>query len=361
MTSTVELLDRIDDYADTVFAILGFVNFYRFDDQTRQIRDGVLVFQGRRLTPSPAKATTPEGNTVDFVTPDFGVLYQRGYGVLGDAKKSFPKDQAFWMDDFKQLMAYDDDLSGWPSPNGGVQQHDVVLLTHQSRAVALCDYCQEQLAAGQISFDRPLAIISFNRSDERQPYFHFEKRLGRLSEKVLDDRLRQGVSVPMSVRVAVYSTIKLYDSEPPLPYMAQLIWEHVVTPRASDDPEFPTRHKNQKVEVALTVDEIVDELHRGFSFHVLCPDDRERQPHVPRKEWCMRACEALVTGGAAKWSDARSKEVIIVYFRKVESVLEYMLGVCKGEGGEPEGQLSLFSDEQGQPSGRSGEQDRPSG
>jgi hypothetical protein len=344
MTSVVELRERIDDYADTVFAILGFVNFYRFDDRTRQMKDGVLVFQGRRLTPSPARATTPEGNRVEFVTPDFGVLYGEGQGVLGEAKKSFPRDRALWMGDFKQLMAYDDDLSGWPTGDGRVRQHDIVLLTHQSRVVPVCDYCQEQMSAGQIRFARRFAIVSFIRSEERQPYFHFEKRFGHLSETVLDDRLRQGVPVPMSVRVDVYSTIKLYDSEPPLPYMAQLIWENLVAPRAFDNPTFPRLRKNQKVEVTLTVDEIVDGLHKGFSFHVLCPGEADRQPRVPRKAWCVRACEALVAGGSAKWTDPDSKEAITVYFRKVDNVLEYMLDVCKRASGGLEGQLSLFPD-----------------
>jgi len=68
-----------------------------------------------------------------------------------------------------------------------------------------------------------------------------------------------------------------------------------------------------------------------------------------------------VAGGSAKWADPRSKEKITIYFRKVGNVLEYMLNVCKGEGGEPEGQLSLFTDSPTQPLEQSGEQDDPVG
>src|SRR5207249_438523 len=122
--------DDIDDYQDSVFAIIGFANFYRFDDTTRTMRDDVVVFQGRRLTPSPAKAVNSDGNPVEFVTPDVGILLPSNLGVLAEVKKSFPADEQHWFDDFKQLMAYDDDLTGWPSASGAVTAHDVVLLVH---------------------------------------------------------------------------------------------------------------------------------------------------------------------------------------------------------------------------------------
>ena len=87
------VLDDIDDYQDSVFAIIGFANFYRYDDDTKTIRDDVLVFQGRRLTPSPAKAINSDGNPVEFVTPDVGILLPANTGVLAEVKKSFPADE----------------------------------------------------------------------------------------------------------------------------------------------------------------------------------------------------------------------------------------------------------------------------
>ena len=46
---------EIDNYSDSIFAIVGFMNFYRYDDDSKKIRDDILVFQGRRLTPSKPK------------------------------------------------------------------------------------------------------------------------------------------------------------------------------------------------------------------------------------------------------------------------------------------------------------------
>ena len=347
MASDVDVRDRIDDYTDTIFAMVGFANFYRFDDETRQMKDEVIVFQGRRLTPSPERATTDRGDKRGDVTPDLGIWYRSNRGVLGDAKQSFPENRDFWVGDFEQLMAYDDDLTGWPCDGERVDQHDVVLLVHQSRAVAVGDYYEQHQATGRISFARPFSIISYNRSNQRAPYFFFEKRVGTLSEGALDGRLHEGVSVPMAGLRDAYSTVKLWDSKPPVPYIAQLIWEHVVFRRASEDARFAKLRKDQKLEVPLAVDEIVEELNRGFSFRTLCPNPSEhgtpREPHVPRRKWCLEACNALVDGGCAKWA-SDSREDVVVYFRKVEDVLEYMLAVCGGTADRESRQLPLFPD-----------------
>ena len=65
MNAEQSIRAEIDNYSDSIFAIVGFMNFYRFDDTTRKIRNDVLVFQGRRLTPS--KQTNAEGGTVEYV------------------------------------------------------------------------------------------------------------------------------------------------------------------------------------------------------------------------------------------------------------------------------------------------------
>lgn len=336
MSERIRILDQISDYVDTVHAILGFVNFYRFDDERRRSRHDVVVFQGRRLTRTsdPIKAETP----------DFGIVSSQGDAVVGEAKKSFPRDKTYWMGTFKQLMAYDDDLLGWPTSSQTVSSHDIVLLTHLTRVVDVCDFYDERVAEHDIQFSRPFAITSFVESRERQDYVHFEKRLGQLSHQALDERLHRGQSVPMRVFVQEYSTVMLYDTEPPRAYMAFLIWEHVVVRRASEDPGYRKLRRNQKLGVELTIDEIVSELHQGFSFHTLQPDETEREPLVPKKAWCTRACDLLVSGELAAWHDAPKKETITVHFRKLDAVLECMVDLSVETPGPPESQLGLFGE-----------------
>ena len=335
------LLDEIDDYQDTVFAIIGFANFYRFDDVTKKMRDDVLVFQGRRFTPSPAKAVNGDGNLIEFVTPDLGVLLPANSGVLAEVKKSFPADEQRWLDDFKQLMAYDDDLSGWPSTSGSTPSHDVVLLVHLSRGKAICKF-YEKNRGDIIQFQRPFSIIEFSRSNERQAYFFFRTAAGTLTDAGVNAKLENGVSVPMRALTSAYSEIRVYDHEPPLPYMLHLIWEHVINTKASENPKYAGLRKRQRIDVEVSVDEVVDELHEKFSFHQLHKNVGERQPKIPKQEWVQRAFDKLVKSGDAVWVD-RAKGTLKAKFIRHEDVLAYFVELCATDQ-EPDNQLPLFKE-----------------
>ncbi len=328
MNTEQVLWNEIDNYNDSIFAIVGFMNFYRFDDKTGKIRDDVLVFQGRRLTPS--KTQNSDSATVEYVTPDLGILLPTNHGVLAEVKRSFPKNQEHWKDDFRQLMAYDDDLTGWPTPAGKVPNHDIVLLLHQTRAVAVKDY-YEQNSGGKIQFTRPFTIVEFNRDSEGQAFFFFRTVTGAVSQKPLADRLRLGIPVPMSVYLVQYSTIKLYDAEPPLPCLLELIWTHVVAFKVSNTPAYKMPAKNQKVKVEVTPDEISERLETNFSFHGLQQGHADgRQPKILERSWVRDACAALVKFGDATWTDG-TRTKLIVNFVKRENILDYFVKQCAKE------------------------------
>jgi hypothetical protein len=336
-----QILDEIDDYSDSVFAIIGFANFYRFDDVAKVMRDDVLVFQGRRLTPSPAKAVNSDGNPVEFVTPDVGVLLSTNAGVLAEVKKSFPAEEQYWLDDFKQLMAYDDDLTGWPSMSGTVTTHDVVLLLHQSRARAVSKF-YEKHSGSTIQFQRPFCIVEFNRSNERKAYFFFRKERGDLSEATINQRLENGVQVPMFELTRAYSEIKIYDQEPPLAYMLHLIWEQVINAKASDNPKYPALKKLQRIDVEVSVEEVVNELCEKFSFHQLHAQASERQPKIPKAEWVKRAFDRLVKAGEAEWLDHAAGK-LKAKFTRHDDVLGHFVELCATDQ-ESKKQMTLFKE-----------------
>jgi hypothetical protein len=322
--------DKINDYENSIQAIVGFVNFYVYDDVAKSNRPGVRVFQGLRLTPSPDKRTTPEGNAVDYVTPDLGVLLPANTGVLGEVKLSFPKDRERWIDDFRQLMRYDDDLHGWPSDDGRVSSHDIVLITHQSRAVAVRKFFEARLGT-EISFARTFVIVQCNRSDQGRMYLFFQRVSGTLSDGRLDQRLEEGVPVPMDVFVVKYSTVKLYDAEPPLPYMLQLIWDNVVVSAARSLPKFETLRRKQKLPVVLEVDDIVDQLRSGFSFRSVQGVQHAAGPAVPAKAWVVRALEQLIALGEAEWVEP-TEAAIQIFFQRYDAVLEHFIDACSCAG-----------------------------
>lgn len=341
MSDSKEIHSKIDDYEHTIHASVGFMNFFRYDGTEKRIRDDVIVFQGRRFDPSPGKSINQKGERVGHVTPDIAILLPSKNGVIGEVKKSFPANRDLWYRTFNQLMSYDDDLTGWPTDNEKVASHDIVLILHQSRSVAVQEF-YENYKGTKIEIKRPFSIVEFNRSDEAKQYYFFRRTFGKISEKNVDEQLKYGVQVPMSVFNDLNFKIKLCDDEPPLPYLLEIIWIHVALQKASEDERLEKLRKNQKIEIELDIETIIETLYRGFSFRLLYDEEATRQPRIPKREWVIRACKKLVELNEAKWIDKDKK--ITFYFRQYDDVLEHFIEGCLDEDQEDK-QLSLFEDE----------------
>ncbi len=164
-----------------------------------------------------------------------------------------------------------------------------------------------------------------------------------MTEKAVDDRLENGVQVPMSVFAGVYSTVKFYDTEPPMPYMQSLIWTHIVPPAAFEQNAGKARslRKNQKINVLLTVDEIADQLCKAFSYRRLNDKHHEFQPQIPKKEWVLDACQGLVRLKEAEWVDSRQSSINI-FFRQYDDILAHFVESCASQPENDKSQLPLF-------------------
>jgi hypothetical protein len=315
--------EQIDDYKDSIFAIIGFVNLFRYDDKTKKMRDDIKIFQGRRMKTSSTNRVNPD----DEITPDFCVQDSENKGIVGEVKKSFPSDSDLWMDDFRQLMRYDDDLSNWLTNSGKINDHHIVLLTHSSRSRKLIRYFRDH-EGKDIIFTRNFAIIEFYRNEEIQSYLFFRKEFGDLLYfQKENNRLIDGVQVPLMKLMPEYGRIKLYDSKPPLPYLIYLLWENVIMLRASDSEKFPNLRKNGKLPVTAKIDDITQELYENYSFKQLNADNSSCQPKIPLKSWIKDAIEALVTFKLAEWKDKDSEECIF-HFKKFGTTLQDFINLC---------------------------------
>lgn len=352
MSRSEKFKNEIDDYEQTIHAIIGFINFYRWDAATKKMKPETYVFQGMRLHPSAEHGATGDARGARVLTPDIVIYRESQHGVVAEVKKSFPENRQYWIQDFNQLMAYDDDLTGWPSKNGRVDSHDIVLLTHQSRAVPVKHFQEEK--SSKISFKHPFVIVEFNRSDESQPFFFFRKVSGTLTDHDIDSRLSEGVSVPMSVFAKIYSTVKFYDTEPPVPYMQALIWTHVVLPAAfaQHAEKAGALRKNQKLEISLTVSEIASQLCEAFSYRLLNDQHHDFQPQIPKKEWVIKACQGLMELKEAEWGDTKQSSITI-FFRRYDDVLAHFIESCSSPPEEDKSQPNLFGDAAGREDGGS--------
>jgi hypothetical protein len=163
------------------------------------------------------------------------------------------------------------------------------------------------------------------------------------------------VPVPMAALLSQYSVVKLYDSEPPLPYFLHIIWQEVIAPKAYEKLAGGSLRRKQKVEVEITVEQLTQELRDKFSFKALFQREDARQPQIPEREWVYRACDALVSQELAEWADRKGKAHLTVFFQVIEGdLLSEFVSICVGLGHPGTKQRPLFEDVQ-PPSGSRGQ------
>lgn len=342
-TGAQKVRDGIDNYEQTIMAMVGFMNFYSHDATNKAIHS----FQARRLVtipPTPPKSKSKEEDLkpdpVSFqeltVTPDLGILQAGNHGVLAEVKITLPIDQTHWKDVLEQLMKYDQPLKGWPLEGEMVPDHDIVLLVHQSRSRAVRDFIDAECKKG---FTRSFAIVEVNKSSQAREYLFFRKEAGQLSDPAVNSALHDGKQVPLDIIFRKYSSIKISDDKPVVPYLMNLIWAHVVTERASRDAKFVKLTKRSTLRVEVLLSEIQQELYEKFSFAPYHRQIPERQSCYPLTEWINEACQRFVDYGEAVWEGDECKTIIFI-FRKYDDVLAHWIEAFVS--GQDPAQQSLF-------------------
>lgn len=318
-----EIRNTIDDYNDTIHAIIGFVNLYLLDESYKP-RPQMKAFQGRHLIPLITEHEPTKSTNEYYVSPDLGIVFEKEKGILGEVQKNFPKEEIErGKKVFVQLKNYDQNLMGWPVNGEAIDSHEIVLLVHLTTSAYAKEFYEKQLPNIGISFERPFSIVEFGRFTQAEEFFLFRKVIGDLTEVTGEKKLWQGIPVPMRVFLSEYSKTKIYDAQPPIPYLAELIWVHVVTPIASDSPKFEHLRKKQIIEVILSIDDIVDRLNEGFSFrfwHITHPG---RQPRIPHREWVRQACNFLIDCHVAEWIQDSQETKLRIFYQRYEDVMEY--------------------------------------
>ena len=306
--------NRIDDYNNTVYAIIGFLNTYKFE--LGQNGKDISLFQGRKLF--------LDKELKNFVTPDLGLLLGKNDGLVGEVKYSFPENQKFWKDDFEQLKKYEGIQFGWPNEQGKVNQFDIVLLVQQNRSRAIKDYYTGTVD-NQIKLTRPFAIIEFNRASQGKEYFHFRIEHGGLSNRAVHDKFYKGVYVPFEIFVSQYATIKICDVEPPLPQMLLHIYECIVDQLKNEDAyKKPTKKSIQKVTV--NAQELTSTLNKIYSFKSLhSAKYSQHQPEFPKLEWVKKALNELYRINEGIWLDKGKGTFQYYLTRKEDSIIDHYI------------------------------------
>jgi hypothetical protein len=130
----------------------------------------------------------------------------------------------------------------------------------------------------------------------------------------------------MLVFFTAYAGIKFYDARPPSPLLLTAIFEDVLIPKIAQDNnvEIKDIRKNQRVEVEVSIDEILETLNKQYSFNLFCNNNAEHQ--MPKREWIIADCQMLVDKKESEWIVKDSS--IRMFFKKYDNILNHFKEIC---------------------------------
>ncbi len=295
--------EAINTYNDTVDALICLGHVLTWDDNTGAYRPNAVFALGRRVDTSEANRVVPKS----VVTPDLITVIAPNYGLLAEAKPSFHGTVAEREDDLRQVMKYDDDLIGWPTPNEKIANTDVVLLVHYSRKGDAQDILEGATQSGAFRMSRNFSAMSFTRSTQVQEFMSLEHFWGKLTEAAIQRRFRP-LLVPLE-RVRPLYPAMMYDDPPPPPLLMQLAWDNVFNRLISIEDY---QSAKRVFEIQCSVEQVRDLLAEACG----PPRIDSRQPQIPRMDWVKEMFDLLTKMELAKPLGRNTSEYKVFYRKK---------------------------------------------
>jgi len=307
-----EIIKKANDYEQTVIALLAFANHARWNESLQNYISRSYFSFGRRMDPEKGES----------VTPDLIVQKTEHYGIIIEAKKGFPQDKKYWSKDLDQLKSYDGKLKGWFTEDQFIKISDIVLLTHYTKGPAISKFIEERFQEGELSFRNNFSIVTFVISEEVAQFIDLEKRFGKIYDKYLDDSLKNIRAIPIEkLLLAERRGIKFYDSEPPMPYLLQILWISVFN-HMKEDHTYD--YERRCTPIPIEIQGLTETLQKYFGFESV----RERDPEIPKKKWVKKALNILVESKHAEVNDKYPSEYIILYKPKRGDILDNFAKIC---------------------------------
>lgn len=332
--------DKINDYEQTVNAILSFATFV-VHDGFKQRPNSEFGF-GRRMTTSADNYISPNSD----ITPDLVAQKSPEYGIVAEAKKTLSQNQSHWIRHIRQLRKYDDDLGGWWTETGKITHSNSVMLIHQSRGRPFVRLLQHQKEVEPDLVGPNTCVIEFNHSGETVAYYFFRLEFGSFHDNELRKRLEDGVNIPLDGIRMSFPNIQFYDAKPPMPLLLSCLWNDFFSPMI-EDVEYDEKTKSRKMEFAIS--EVTEELQKAFGSKGLAQDQRSGE--FPRYRWVKEAFERLVRYKLAVPSSGEDDKYTVHYktFRDdiLDRFIKFEINLVERKtkkGTVSEQQIGLFED-----------------
>jgi len=168
-------------------------------------------------------------------TPDFAVIYDVDKGLLFEQKSSLPSDSELARQEVQEIGRYSSTLYGWPTSDGSVQHHDIVLICHMADVKGVVDLVKElsQERGNEYLRSNGFSVWSWAISPPKQAGGEDQMRFFREYGRTRNEELEKILSEPGAILVpedvlTVYRFRYLFTRErPPVQYTMVVLIQHV--------------------------------------------------------------------------------------------------------------------------------------
>lgn len=321
--------EQIDSYLATIEALQAFISVVTFDNDAQGVVPGARWSIGRRMNTSSSNLMNPSAE----VTPDCVAQRNLTLGYVAEAKRTLPTDRTLWRKYGEQLLKYDDDLIGWWTPDERIEVSCAALLIDINRAVEFVRQFQSLIDTEERVIKGPLSVIEFVRAQQVSPAIMLRIQWGTISDQGLNDRLLNGISVPIEKVKASYGVRKFHDSKPIVEHTMVILWNDIFN-SMRDEQRLDPQSGSQ--ELIVSVESLTEEMQRLYGQYA-----REmREIEFPRRAWIRDAMEKFVRLDLA---ERRDDDAYVVRFRRLKSdLIDYFTGPRRKQAAQDANQLPLF-------------------
>lgn len=220
---------------------------------------GGRCFLGPRLKTSSSNEISKEKQVTPDVLVEINNSSKRTYQGVIEIKTDLPKDTEYWKDIIRQLKKYDDVLKH--NPARIVKGHDLFFTTNVLRTTPFKTYLDTKPLKSEISDIKNLVIMHSNIMERSEQFLVLKAEYGTISEPDLHEVLSNGVGIKLLGTLSDINQVKFVDSEPPVLYTMQVIWDHVFKLFVTLDQNREL-NKNKNVLITVGLGEIREILKR---------------------------------------------------------------------------------------------------
>jgi hypothetical protein len=295
------LKDEYDDYNQSVEGLYIFASVVRYDPKANKYCTGSKM-------KIPAKFYVKDDSQKNPLTPDGVVQRSNEEAIVFEMKKHFNNDEG---KDFDQIKKYDETLIDfWIDDE--LPYHDLVLLTHYTSGTRASD--AYKLWVQNNKYLRNFAIVVFNSTAMGNFYYTLELKEGMLSNSELMEALRRVLTIPNRVFEEIKSKYKFYDSDPPLIYTMQVIYDQLLPTLFDDTKENSLSGEHLEISVKYLRDRLQELFNSNESNH--------QENNIPKLKWVSEAIDKFVEIGLAKKID--NDKYLIKMARTKEDTKEFI-------------------------------------